>query len=131
MIQNLIFGIPFFKILFRPYNVFKWTSSTFFNFRFSTRKSQSQQESSKKDHKFYNSFAQKTDSFYEPQLTRCWKWHAPATQPKNFLTLQIFQQTCFCLVSEKIFALHHFLAPRNCILEALWKQRSVYSYISP
>ena len=44
---------------------------------------------------------------------------------------QIFQQTCFCLVPEKIFALHHFLTPKNYILEAPWKQMSVYSFISP
>ena len=32
----------------------------------------------------------------------------------------------FCVVSERIFALHHFLTPKNCILEALWKQMPVY-----
>ena len=48
------------------------------------------------------------------------------TQPKTFLALQVFQQTCFCVVSERIFALHHFLTPKNCILEALWKQMSIH-----
>ena len=38
---------------------------------------------------------------------------------KNFLSLQIFQQTCFCLMSEKTFALHHFLTPKNYFLETL------------
>ena len=47
-------------------------------------------------------------------------------QPKTFLTLQIFQPTFFCLVSEKTFALHHLLTPKNCILETLWKKISVY-----
>ena len=43
-------------------------------------------------------------------------------QPKAFLTLQIFRQKCFYVVSEKIFALHHFLTSKNCILEARCKQ---------
>ena len=51
-------------------------------------------------------------------------------QPKTSLTLQVFQQTCSCLMSEKTFALHHFLTLQNCILEALWKQMSVYFCIS-
>ena len=48
------------------------------------------------------------------------------TQPKTFLSLQVFQQTNFCVVSERIFALHHFLTAKNCILEKLWKQISIY-----
>ena len=59
MIQNVIFGILFLKILFRAYNffifaqMFQRTSSEFlFNFRFSSRKSQSQQKQ--------HSFARKT-----------------------------------------------------------------------
>ena len=30
-----------------------------------------------------------------------------------------FWLECFCLVSEKTVALHHFLTPKNCILEAV------------
>ena len=59
MIQNVIFGILFLKILFWAYNFFIFvekfprTSSEFlFNFRFSSRKSQSQQKQ--------HSFARKT-----------------------------------------------------------------------
>ena len=55
MIQNVIFGILFLKILFWAYNFFIFvekfprTSSEFlFNFRFSSRKSQSQQKLAKK-----------------------------------------------------------------------------------
>ena len=59
-------------------------------------------------------FAQKTvllkkhHSFYEHQLTQNYEKCTPITQPKTFLTLQILQQTCFWLVSDKKFALHHF-----------------------
>ena len=49
----------------------------------------------------------------------------------NFLTFQNFQQTCFCVMSEKIITLHHFLTAKNCIFEAFWKQMSVYFYTSP
>ena len=55
MTQNVIFGILFLKILFWAYNffifaqTFQRTSSEFlFNFRFSSRKSQSQQKLAKK-----------------------------------------------------------------------------------
>ena len=64
-----------------------------FNFRFSSRKSQSQQTSKKKD-PFYNTVTIHF-SFYEPQLTKHWKQYARATQPKTFVTLQ----TCFGLAS--------------------------------
>ena len=47
------------------------------------------------------------------------------------LSLHIFLQTCFRLLSEKTFALHHYSTPKKFITEALWKQMSVYFYISP
>ena len=55
MIPNLIFGILFLKILFRTYSAFifvqtsQWTSpEVFLNFRFLSRKSQSQQKLAEK-----------------------------------------------------------------------------------
>ena len=81
----------------------------------------------KKDHSFYNIFSlKKLHLFYEPQLTWHWKQYASAMQSKTFLTLKIFQQTCFCLVLEKTFALHYFFTTKNCILEVLWKKMSLY-----
>ena len=67
-------------------HIFQWTSSEFFlNFRFSTRKSQSQQNTSKKDHLTYNTVSfNKLHSFYKPQVTWHWKIHAPETKPKTF-----------------------------------------------
>ena len=41
----------------------------------------------------------------------------PQHSKKSFFTLQIFQQTCFCLVSEKQFAemvQYYFLTPKSC-----------------
>ena len=76
-------------------HIFQWTSSEcFLNFRFSSRKSQSQQKTSEKDHLTYNTVSfKKHHSFCKPQVTWHWKIHAPETKPKTFLTLQIFQQT--------------------------------------
>ena len=53
-------------------------------------------------------------------LTRQCKY-ALERKSKNFFTLQIFQQTCSWLSSEKIFAQHYFSTIMNCILEVLWK----------
>ena len=66
MIQNVIFGIRFLKILFWAYNFFIFfqtfprTSSEFlFNFRFSSRKSQRQQKLAKKITNFTIQFRSK------------------------------------------------------------------------
>ena len=128
MIRYLIFRILFIHTFV---HTFQCTSSEFifFNFRFSSRKSQSQQTSKKND-SFYNTVTIHI-SFYKPQLIQHWKQYAPATQPKTFVTIQIFWQTYFCLASEKTFALHHFWKLKNCFLEALWKRMSVYFCISP
>ena len=75
--------------------IFQWTSEFFFNFRFSFRKSQSQQKSSKKDHKFYNTLSLKKPISLDIK-NNMYPQHSQKT-----LTLQIFQQICFCLVLEK------------------------------
>ena len=66
MIENLISGILFLKILLRAYDIFifgqtfQWTlSKFFFNFRFSSRKSQSQQKLAKKITHFTTQFRSK------------------------------------------------------------------------
>ena len=63
----------------------------------------------RKDDLFYNTVTlKKSYLFYQPQLTQHGKKRSRNTA-KNLLTLQIFQQTCFWLVSEKKSA-------KNCIL---------------
>ena len=47
-----------------------------------------------------------------------------------FLTLQIFQQTYLCLLWKKNICTAPFLTPKSRILEAVWKQTSVYFCIS-
>ena len=89
----------------------KWIKISYLNlsttFKFSGRNSQSQQK-----------LVKKPLSFYKPNLPQHFKKYTPTTQPK----------TWFWLVSEKAFALHHF---KNCILGALEKEISAYSYKPP
>ena len=109
-----------------------YQSLFFFNLFYFPAESPKVNKSSEKVRSFYHTvFLKKFHSFYEPQLTWHWKKYALATQPKTFLTSQFFQPTFFCLVSEKTYAPYHFLRPKNCILEALWKQMSLYFFISP
>ena len=121
-IENIIFGIQLFYI--NPHVPADSINLLFFCwFQISRRKSQSQQ----------NLFAQNTSLILRTSTRLTLKIickHDPKRLSKIFLTLEIFQETCFCLVSEKTFALHHFLTPKNCILEALWKQILVYFCVS-
>ena len=48
----------------------------------------------------------------------------------SFLTLQIFQRTCLCLLWEKNICTVPFVTPKNRILEAVWKQMSEHFCIS-
>ena len=71
----------------------------------------------RKDHSFYNAVSLK--NFTHFTNLNSFKIENNMLPKYNFLSLHIFQQTCFCLVSEKTFALHHFLTPKNYFLEAL------------
>ena len=75
MIQNLILGIHFLKILFKEYKVLYSPArssghyQSFFNFKFS-KKVAKPTKTSKRDHSFYSTVSlKKRYSFYEPQLT--------------------------------------------------------------
>ena len=57
-------------------------------------------------------------NLYEPQLTRHFKIYTRATQ----------QKTCFWMISENIFALHHFQTPKKCILDALGVNNLAFRY---
>ena len=54
-----------------------------------------------------------------------WKQYVTATQLKKVLTLHIFQQRCFCLGSEKIFAVHHFVMP-VCIFLYIYLRKFLF-----
>ena len=89
----------------------------FFNFRFSSRKSQSQQKLAKKITHFTIQFCSK--NFTHFANLNSLKMICSLSTAKNLSDFTNLEQTCFYLVSEKIFALHHFFTPKNCILETL------------
>ena len=78
------------------------------NFRFSGKVSKPT-KASNKYHLFYNTvLLKKTPLILQTTSHSTLQKCTRATQPKALLILQIFQQVCFWLVSDKTFALHHF-----------------------
>ena len=91
MIQNFVFGILFLKILFRAYNIFifvqtfQWTWPGFyFSFRFSNRKSQSQQKLAKGSHILQYNFTQKISLILRISTQSTWKIMSPQHSHKTF-----------------------------------------------
>ena len=73
----------------------------FLIFRFYSRKSLSQQKLAK-NYSFYNTFRLKSlTHFTNLSSTDIENNTLPQHSQHSFLTLKIFQQTCFCLVSKK------------------------------
>ena len=74
-----------------------------FNFRLSSiTKTRKTTKTTKKEHLFHSKNSlKKHHSFYRPEFTQHCKNYTPATHLKSLLTLQIFQQKCFWLFSEK------------------------------
>ena len=136
MIQNLIFVIPFLKILFRAYNFslhiqVEWTSSKFFLFqKFFIPNLKVNKNQLKRSLILQYSFSQKTSLVLRISTLLTMKIICSQNTAKQFSQCKIFQQTCFCLVSEKNICWGHFLRPKNYFLESLWKQMSVYFCIS-
>ena len=99
MIQKSHFGILFLKIIFRAYKffifvqTFHWTSSHFiFNFRFSSRKSQSQQNRSLI---LQYSFAQKTSLILRTSTHFTLKIICSRKNAKNLSHFTNFQANMF------------------------------------
>ena len=94
----------FSKYYFRHIKILYWFKcssghQSFFNIRFSNRKSQRQQKLAKKVTNFTIHFRSKVS--HEPQLTWRWKQDAPLTQPKLFLTLKFFSKHVSVLCQKK------------------------------
>ena len=138
MIQNLIFGIILLKMLFLAYNffifmhMFQQTSCKFFfDYRFSRRKSQSQQKLLIK----ITYFAIQVRSKHLTHFTNFNSLDIENNMPlkhcqKSFSLYKFFRKHVSVWCQKKTFALHHFLTPKNCILEGLWKQMLVYFCLS-
>ena len=117
----------FFEILFQACNFFYICLHVpvdliriIFNSRFSSIKSQSQQKLAKKFAHFIVQFRSKSLIHLmnlKLNLNDIENNMLPQHSKKSFFTLQIFQETCFCLVSEKQFAemvQYYFLTPKSC-----------------
>ena len=129
MIQNLIFGILFLKILFR-HTAFLYSSTCYSGhhhflliFRFSRRKSQSQQKLEKNGTQFTIQFRSKNHSFLQisTHLTLKMIWSGKQHSQKPFWLYTISSKHVSVSCQKK-----HFLTAKNYIHEALGKKMSVY-----
>ena len=138
MIQNLIFGIILLKILFLAYNFFifihmfqRTSSKFFFDFRFSRRKSQSQQKLLIKITYFAIQVRSKNLTHFTNFNSLDIENNMPPKHcQKSFSLYKFFRKHVSVWCLKKTFARHHFLTPKNCILEGLWKQMLVYFCVS-
>ena len=138
MIQNFIFGIVVLKTLFRAYNIFifvqtfQWTSSEFVsNFRFSSRKSHSQQKLSKWSQILQYNFAQKTSLILRTSTHLMLKVICPRNTAKNLSDFTNFPADMFLFGVRKNICTTPFLDAQELHLWSNWKQMSVYFYICP
>ena len=99
-----------------------------FNFRFSSKKSQSQQKLTKNITHFTMQVRSKNIRT-STHLTL--KIICSRNTVKRLWIYEFSSKHVSVWCQKKIFALHPFVMPQNCILEALWKQISIYFYISP
>ena len=99
--------------------------------RFSNRKSQSQQKLAKIFTRSIMQFRSKNLTQFT-NLNSFDKIICSPNTVKSFSDFTNFPANIFLFgVRKEHFALHHFLTPKNCIFEALWKQMSVHFCISP
>ena len=139
MIQNAIFGILFLKLLFRVHNFFAFgqmyqrTSSEFlFNFRFCSRKSQSQQKLAKNITHFTIQFRSKNPTHFTNLYSLDIENNMLSHYSQKLFWLQSFPADMFLLgVREKICPAPSLDAKELCIFEVIWKQMSAYFCISP
>ena len=127
MIQNLIFGILFFRKYYFEHKIFLYSSgrssghhqSFFFNFRFSSRKPQSQKKLAKKITHFTIQF-QKISLILRMSTHLSLKIICSRNTAKNLSNFTNFPASMFLWSTrKKTFVLQHFSTPKNCILEAL------------
>ena len=137
MIQNLIFGIHFFfQKYYFGHTTFlylsrrsSWHHQSFFpNFTFSSRKSQNKQKLAKKITHFTIQFR---STILRTSTHLTFKIISFRNTAKSLSDFTNFPADMFLFGVGINIALHPFLTPNNCILEALWTQISLYFYISP
>ena len=100
-------------------------------FRFSSRKSQSQQKLAKKTTHFTIQFCSKNlTHFTNHNSLDIENNMLPQHSQKPFWLCKFSSKVVSVWCQKKTFALHHFSTPKNCILEALRKEMSSYFCIS-
>ena len=137
MIQNLVFGSLFFENIISGMQLFYICSNVPVNIRvllisaFLAESLKASKNQRKRSLILRYSFSQKTSLVLGTSTHLSLKIICSHNTAKSLSDLKIFQQTCFCLVPEKIFELHHFLTPKNCIFLALLKANvCIFLYIS-
>ena len=111
---------------------FQWTSSKFFYSKFFSRKSQREQRLAKKKSLILQySFAQKISLILRTSTHLTLKIICSRNAAKKFSDFTNFQQTCFCLVSEKYLFSTISWRPRTAFLKQIESKCLYYFYISP
>ena len=127
-IENIIFGIQLFYI--HPH-VPADIMQVFFDYRFSRRKSQSQQKLLIKITYFAIQVRSKNLTHFTNFNSLDIENNMPPKHcQKSFSLYKFFRKHVSVWCLKKTFARHHFLTPKNCILEGLWKQMLVYFCVS-
>ena len=125
MIQNFTFAILFFEYIIST----RSSGHCFFIPEFVAENLKANKNQRKRSLILQYSFAQKTSLILRISTLLKLKIifsQNTAKRISEFLSLQILQQTCFCFVPEKTFALHHILTPKNYFLESKYLYISVY-----
>ena len=123
MIQNLIFGIFLKKKFIWTYNFCAYVPvdivRVFYNFRFSSRKSQSQQNLAKVSHFTIRFHSKHLTYFLNPKSLDIDNKMLPKHNQKPFSLYKFSSKRVSVCVRKKKFALDHFFTPKSCILQAL------------
>ena len=127
--ENIISGIKSFCICPEvPVDIIR---VCFFNFRFSSRKSQNQQKLAKKITHFTTHFCSKNLTHFTNLNSIDIENNMLLQHCQKPFWLYKFSRNMFLFGVTKYICTAPFQTPKNCILEANWKQMSLYFYISP
>ena len=119
MIQNLIFGILLLKILFLTQQLFYIHPHVLADIIKVFSEISKPTKIIDKDHLFCNTDSLKMPHSFENIRSLVIENKMLPKPSKSLYHFTNFSANMFLFGVRKIFALHHFLTPKNCILEAL------------
>ena len=143
MDKNINFKISYLKFFFWKYyfvhTTFLYLSrhssgshqSCSFNFKFSSKKSQNEQKLTKRIRQFTIQFRPKHLTHFMNRNSLDVVNNMPPQSSQKPFWIYKFSSKHVSIWCQKNFPLYHLLTPKNCILEALWKQMFVYFHIFP